>query len=198
MEFSKNHEITPEQLLNKILNFKEYLDISNGGVTFSGGEPLIQSEFLIEILKLLKQNNIHITIDTSGMFTLNSNIKKVIKLTDLFLVDIKHIDNNKCKDLCGSSNKLSLEFIRYLDKINKPFWIRQVLIPGYTDDENDLKNLKKFLDSLNPNNLQKIELLPYQSFGIFKWENLNIDYPLKHIQEPTEEEINKVKKILNI
>ena len=197
-DFIKKEEVTPKELLDKILRFKEYMDISNGGVTFSGGEPLIQSKFLIEILKLLKENNIHTTIDTSGMFPLNTDIKKVIELTDLFLVDIKHINDEKCKDLCGHSNKLSLEFIKYLNKINKPFWIRQVLIPGYTDDEKDLKKLKEFLNSLNPNNLQKVELLPYKSFGKFKWENLGLEYPFKHVKELSDEEINKAKKILSI
>lgn len=196
--FEKKKEITPKELLNKILKFKEYIDISNGGVTFSGGDPLIQAEFLIEILELLKENNIHTAIDTSGMFSLNNDIKKVIELADLFLVDIKHINNEKCKDLCGHPNKLNLEFINYLNKINKPFWIRQVLIPDYTDDEEDLKKLKEFLNTLNSKNLQKIELLPYKSFGKFKWENLDLEYPFKHVNEPTIEEINKAKKILGI
>ncbi len=197
-EFNTGMQITPKELLNKILNFKEYMDISNGGVTFSGGDSLCQPKFLIEILKLLKENNIHTAIDTSGMFNLNKDVKEIIDLADLFLVDIKHIDDEKCKDLCGHSNKLELEFIKYLDSINKPFWIRQVLIPGYTDDENDLLKLKTFLDTLNKKNLQKIELLPYETFGKFKWEILNIPYTFDHVIEPSEEEIKRVKDILKI
>ena len=197
-EFNTGMQITPKELLNKILNFKEYMDISNGGVTFSGGDSLCQPKFLIEILKLLKNNNIHTAIDTSGMFNLNKDVKEIIDLADLFLVDIKHIDDEKCKDLCGHSNKLELEFIKYLDSINKPFWIRQVLIPGYTDDENDLLKLKTFLDTLNKKNLQKIELLPYETFGKFKWENLNIPNTFEHVLEPSEEEIKRAKDILKI
>ena len=197
-EFNTGMEITPTALLKRILRFKEYIDVSNGGVTFSGGDSLCQPKFLIETLKLLKENNIHTAIDTSGMFNLNKDIKEVINLTDLFIVDIKHINDVKCKDLCGHSNKLELEFIKYLNKINKPFWIRQVLIPGYTNDENDLLKLKEFLDTLNPKNLQKIELLPYETFGKFKWESLNIPYTFNHVLEPTIKEINKAKEILGI
>ena len=197
-EFNTGMEVTPNELLKKILRFKEYLDISNGGVTFSGGDSLCQPKFLIESLKLLKGNNIHTAIDTSGMFSLNKDIKEIINLADMFIVDIKHIDDEKCKDLCGHSNKLELEFIKYLDEINKPFWIRQVLIPGYTNDENDLLKLKTFLDTLNPNNLRKIELLPYETFGKFKWENLNIPYNFNNVLEPTEEEINRAKEILEL
>ena len=197
-EFNKGMQITPKELLDKILRFKEYMDVSNGGVTFSGGDSLCQPKFLLEIIRLLKENNIHVAIDTSGMFTLNNDIKEIIELADLFIVDIKHIDDEKCKILCGHSNKLELEFIQYLDSINKKFWIRQVLLPGYTDDENDLKKLRSFLDTLNPNNLEKIELLPYETFGEFKWEELNLDYELKGISRPTEKQINKAKKILRI
>lgn len=197
-EFNTGMQVTAKELLQKILNFKEYFDISNGGVTFSGGDSLCQPEFLIEILKLLKKNNIHTAIDTSGMFNLNKHIKEITSLADLFIVDIKHIDNEKCIEICGHSNKLELEFIQYLDSINKPFWIRQVLVPGYTDNEEDLNKLKKFLNSLKKKNLQKIEILPYQTFGKFKWKNLNIEYPFENILEPTKESIAKAKEILGI
>ena len=197
-EFNNNNEITAEELFNEIIKYKDYFDISNGGVTFSGGDPLAQPKFLIEILKILKENNIHTAIDTSAMFDINEDMKEIIDLAELFIVDIKHIDNNKCIDLCGSPNIKELEFIKYLDEINKPFWIRQVLVPGITDDENDLLKLKEFLDSLNPNNLQKVEILPYQSFGEFKWNDLNIPYPFKDIKEPTLEEINRARNLLGI
>lgn len=197
-EFNTGKQVSPIDLLKNILKFKEYMDISNGGVTFSGGDSLCQPEFLKEILKLLKENNVHTAIDTSGMFKLTKDIKEIINLADLLLIDIKHIDDEKCKSLCGHSNKLELEFIKYVNSINKPFWIRQVLIPGYTDDEKDLKKLKKFLDSLNPKNLQKIELLPYETFGKFKWKELNLTYPFENVLPPTREEIEKAKNILGI
>lgn len=197
-EFNNNNEISAEELFNEIIKYKEYFDISNGGVTFSGGDPLAQPEFLIEILKILKENNIHTAIDTSAMFNINEDIKEIINLADLFIVDIKHIDSNKCIELCGSPNIKELDFIKYLDQINKPFWIRQVLIPGITDDEDDLLKLREFLDSLNPNNLQKVEILPYQSFGEFKWNDLNIPYPFKNMKEPSLEEINSAKNLLGI
>lgn len=127
--FEKNKEIPSEKLIDMILQYKDYFELSGGGVTFSGGEPLCQADFLLEVLPILKKENIHIAIDTSGSFVLNDSIKTVIDYSDLFLVDIKHIDSNKCKELCGVFNDLELEFIKYLDSINKPFWIRQVLIP---------------------------------------------------------------------
>lgn len=196
--FNTAEEITATELLNKILRFKAYIDISDGGVTFSGGDSLCQPDFLIEILKLLKENNIHTAIDTSGMFTLNDKIKQIIDLADLFIVDIKHIDDQKCKDLCGHSNKAELKFLQYLNSIDKAFWVRQVLVPGYTDDENDLKKLRTFLDTLNPKNLRKVEILPYETFGRFKWEALNLKCPLPNVKTPTQKEVNKAKKILRI
>ncbi len=183
-----------DDIFEKVLRYKNY--IRNGGFTATGGEPLLQCEFLINLFKKLKKQNIHTCIDTSGMVALTPKIKELIDLTDLFLLDIKHIDSKKCKDLVGFSNEKELEFAKYLNNINKPVWIRQVLIPGYTDSTEDLLKLKTFISKLK--NVEKIELLPYHNMGKYKWQEMNLKYELDNVREANEDDIAKAKKILNI
>lgn len=130
------------------------------------------------------------------MVALTDEIKKLLSLTDLVLLDIKHIDNEKCKELVGFSNKLELEFAKYLSDNDIPIWIRQVLIPGYTNDEKDLLKLKDFIASLKT--VQKVELLPYHDMGKFKWKKLNIKYDLEGVRPANSQDIEKAKKILGI
>lgn len=184
-----------DEIYEKILKYKNYI-CPNGGVTVTGGEPLLQIHFLIELFKKLKHNNIHTCIDTSGMISLTDDVKEVLNLTDLVLLDIKHIDNDKCKDLVGIGNKLELDFARYLSNNNIPVWIRQVLVPGYTDNEQDLIKLKNFISTLN--NVEKIELLPYHDMGKYKWKKLNLEYPLENVPPASDEDIKRAKKILGI
>lgn len=165
-----------------------------GGVTISGGEPLLQTDFLISLFTELKKLNIHTAIDTSGMFKINDKLKQLINLTDLFLLDIKHINSSKCKDLVGFPNEDELAFAQYLNSINKPMWIRQVLIPGITDNKEDLLNLKVFINSLK--NVKKVELLKYHSIGKFKWENLGLEYEFSNIPDATDEDLERAYKIL--
>lgn len=130
------------------------------------------------------------------MVALTSDIKKLLTLTDLVLLDIKHIDDEKCKELVGFSNKLELEFAKYLSDNLIPIWIRQVLIPGYTDDEQDLLKLKNFIAHLN--SVQKVELLPYHDMGKFKWKRLGFDYALENVRNANSNDIEKAKKVLGI
>lgn len=130
------------------------------------------------------------------MVALTDDIKKLLTLTDLVLLDIKHIDDNKCKNLVGFSNKLELDFAKYLSSHNIPIWIRQVLIPGFTDDEHDLLKLKDFIASLQ--SVQKVELLPYHDMGKFKWKRLGLDYALDNINSSSLQDIERAKKILGI
>ncbi len=130
------------------------------------------------------------------MLALSDDIKLVLSLTDLVLLDIKHINDEKCKNLVGKSNKLELEFAKYLSDNNIPIWIRQVLIPGYTDDEQDLLKLKKFISTLKT--VEKIELLPYHDMGKYKWKNLGSQYELENVRNATDEDIIKAKKVLGI
>ena len=184
-----------DEILNKIENYKNYI-MPNGGVTVTGGEPLLQVHFLIELFKKLKEKNIHTCIDTSGMVDITEDIKTLLNYTDLVLLDIKHIDPIKCKDLVGVSNERELKFAEYLSQNNIDMWIRQVLIPGYTDDENDLRKLKSFIDKLN--SVKKVELLPYHNMGEYKWKKLGLNYDLKDVKAPTAEEVKKAKQILGI
>lgn len=188
-------EYDVEEVFEKILRYKNYIT-PNGGVTISGGEPLLQSKFLIELFKKLKKENISTCIDTSGNVALTDEIKELIDLTDLFLLDIKCINDDICKDLVGVSNKLELEFAKYLSQINKDVWIRQVLVPGITDHEDDLLKLKEFLSSLN--NVKKVEILAYHDLGKFKWENLGCNYELEDVPNATTEDVARAKRILNL
>ena len=185
-----------DEIFEKIKNYKNYIIPSDGGVTVTGGEPLIQVKFIIELFKKLKEEGINTCIDTSGMFAISEDIKEVLKYTDLVLLDIKHIDDEKCKNLVGVSNKRELEFAKYLSENNKKMWIRQVLVPGYTDDEKDLIRLKEFLSTLKT--VEKVQILPYHSMGKFKWEKLGLEYPLEGVKDANQEDVDRAKKILGI
>lgn len=170
--------------------------IKKGGVTVSGGEPLLQAKELIPLFQELKNRNIHTCIDTSGFIKRNDDIDQLLSLTDLVLLDIKHIDDAEHKKLTNVSNKNTLSFARYLDEIQKPVWIRHVLVPTINDSTEHLTKLNTFITSLS--NVEKIELLPYHDLGVFKWESLKMKYKLSHISPPTQESINHAKNILNI
>ena len=184
------------ELVQDIQKYSDYIKFSKGGVTVTGGEPLLQPKFLIALFTELKKLGYHTALDTSGMFPLTPEVKQVLSLTDLVLLDIKHIDDEKCKDLVGFSNKLELEFANYLSENGIKMWIRQVIIPGITDDENDLIRLKEFLQTLKT--VEKIELNPYHTLGVYKWEDLGLEYPLKGVRQANTEDIESAKCILGI
>lgn len=188
--------VSAEELIDKIERYKAYILPSGGGVTVTGGEPLLQSKFLITLFKELKKLNIPTAIDTSGMVDITDDIKELLSLTDLVLLDIKHINDEKCKELVGVSNKKELAFAKYLSDNNIPVWIRQVIVPGITDNEEDLLELKEFINSLK--NVKNIELLPYHELGKSKWENLGLDYELEGVPSATKEDIERIKKVLEM
>ncbi len=130
------------------------------------------------------------------MIAITDDIKNVLSVTDLVLLDIKHINDEKCKNLVGNSNKLELEFAKYLSDNNISMWIRQVLVPGYTDDENDLLKLKEFISTLKT--VKKVEILPYHDMGKYKWEKLGVQYELEGLRTATIEDVEKAKKALGI
>lgn len=195
-DITGGEEKTLEEIIAKIENYKNYIIPSGGGVTVTGGEPLLQVKFLIEFFKKLKEQKIHTCIDTSGMVSITEDIKELLKYTDLILLDIKHIDDEKCKKLVGSSNKKELEFARYLSDNNIKMWIRQVLIPGYTDDEKDLEKLKEFIKSLKT--VEKVQILKYHSMGKYKWKKMDVKYELEDVRDATAEDEERAKKILEI
>lgn len=187
---------TADELISNILRYKSYFDNSGGGVTVSGGEPLLQVQFVTELFKKLKELNIHTALDTSGNFPISKEIKELLNYTDLVLLDIKHINNEKCINLTGVPNTKTLEFAKYLSNNSKDIWIRQVLVPGYTDDKFDLQALKKFIETLS--SVKKIEILPYHDLGKFKWKELGQVYALDKVSPPSKEEIDNAKRILGI
>lgn len=182
--------ISVDELFNEIMKYKTFIS-PNGGFTASGGEPLLQPYFLIALFKKLKAAGIHTAIDTSGMIEITDTIKELLSLTDLVLLDIKHIDPIKCKDLVGFSNEKGLAFARYLNDNNIPVWIRQVIVPGFTDNKDDLLKLKTFINSLN--NVKKIEFLPYHNLGEYKWKELGFEYSLKNVRQANDKDIQRVK-----
>lgn len=190
------NEYNVSELMEHILRYKNYFLSSGGGVTISGGEPLLQANFLIDLFTELKKHNISTAIDTSGNFIITEKLKELISLTDLFLLDIKCINDDICKNLVGVSNKLELEFAKYLSDNKKRIWIRQVLVPGYTDKEEDLIKLKEFLFSLKT--VEKIDVLPYHDLGKYKWLNLGKEYPLEGVRTATQDDVLRAKKILEI
>ena len=191
----KNQIFSTDEIIEKILTYKNYI-YPAGGVTVSGGEPLLQVKFLKNLFKKLKEYDLHLAIDTSGMVDLTDDIKELLSLTDLVLLDIKHIDSAKCKELVGFSNKKELEFAKFLSNNSIPMWIRQVIIPGITDDEQDLLKLRDFILSLNT--VEKVEFLSYHDMGKFKWENLGFKYELEGVRSATSEDIERAKKITRV
>ena len=185
-----------DEIFEKIKKYKNYIIPSGGGITVTGGEPLLQVKFLIELFKKVKQEGITTCIDTSGMINVTQDIKELLQYTDLVLLDIKHIDDEKCKQLVGTSNKKELEFAKYLSENNIKMWIRQVIVPGYTDDEKDLIKLKEFLKTLKT--VEKVQLLPYHDMGKFKWEKLGQKYELENVRQANDEDIKRAKEILEI
>ena len=190
---------TVDELLDKAERYRSYWG-SDGGITVSGGEALLQIDFLIDLFEEAHRRGINTCLDTAAQpFTREepffSKFERLMKSTDLVLLDIKHIDSEKHRWLTGHSNENILDCARYLSEIEKPVWIRHVLVPGITDDEEQLKQLRLTLDTLH--NIQKVEVLPYHTLGTFKWEQLGIDYSLKDVPTPTAEQISRARKIIS-
>ena len=193
-------EIDADELINTALRYKSYWG-ENGGITASGGEPLLQIDFLTEFFKKAKQKGIHTTLDTAGQPFNNSpqfleKFDELMKYCDLVMLDIKEMNNTRHKELTGQSNENILQMAKYLSKIDKPMWIRYVLVPDNSDFDEDLASLNGFLKTLD--NVEKVEILPYHTLGVFKWENLGLEYKLKDVLPPSEERIKNAKEILGI
>lgn len=188
-------------IVSQVLKYKGYFG-QNGGVTVSGGEPLLQIDFVIALFKELKKYQIHTACDTSG-YTFDpadeKSIKKhleLIQYTDLFLLDIKHIEDEHHQELTGVSNHNTLSFARFLSDHQKKMWIRHVLVPGITTNEVSLQKLKCFIDELKT--VEKIEVLPYHTMGTVKYQKLGMKYPLEGVLPPTKDEIRRAKQILGV
>ena len=188
-------EVTADEILKRALRFKPYWG-KDGGITISGGEPLLQIDFVIELFKKAKELGINTCIDTAGNpFTKEepffSKFEELMKYTDLLLLDLKEINPARHKDLTGFDNSNIIEMAKYLSEINKPVWIRHVLVPEHSDFDEDLDALGDFIDTLS--NVDRVEILPYHTLGKFKWENLGIPYTLENISPPSAERIENAK-----
>lgn len=188
-------EYTVEEIIQKALRCKPYMDATgNGGITVSGGEPLLQASFVTELFKAAHKAGMTTCLDTSGNYYIDEEIEELLRHTDYVLLDIKHIDAEKCRKLTGFSNVNELDFARYLSSHKIKIWIRQVLVPGYTDDEQDLIKTRQFIDTLKT--VERVEVLPYHDYGKDKWTSLGLKYPLEGVKTPTREELQKAKEIL--
>ena len=189
-------EVTADEILKRALRFKPYWG-KDGGITISGGEPLLQIDFVIELFKKAKELGINTCIDTAGNpFTKEepffSKFEELMKYTDLLLLDLKEINPTRHKDLTGFDNSNIIEMAKYLSEINKPVWIRHVLVPEHSDFDEDLDALGDFIDTLS--NVDRVEILPYHTLGKFNWENLGIPYTLESISPPSAERIENAKQ----
>lgn len=196
---SEGEVYSPSELFEKAYRYRMYWG-NDGGVTVSGGEPLLQIEFITEFFKLLKEHGINTAIDTSGQpFSQDKafleKFDNLLKYTDLVILDIKEMDSQKHKALTGCDNSNILQMARYLSDKGVPMWIRHVLVPTLTDSEEGLYELKDFLKELKT--VEKVEVLPYHTLGLIKWNKLGLKYPLEGIRVPTKDEIQKATKILN-
>lgn len=181
-------EIDVEELMEDILKYKAYFQFSKGGVTISGGEPLLQPQFVYELLKRCKEEGIHTAIDTSGS-VIPANLDDILLVTDLVLLDIKQIKPEKHKDLTGLDNSHTLKLAKRLSEKNIPVWIRHVLVPGITDIEEDLKELGMYLAALT--NVEKVEVLPYHKMGEYKWQALGLNNQLTDVIPPSSERVQQ-------
>ena len=182
---------TPKELIAKILRYKNYYG-KTGGVTFSGGEPLLQADFLLECLKLCKKNNIHTAIDTAGVGY--GEYKEILKYTDLIILDIKAVDKEEYKKLTGQSIDYFNEFVRQVQQSGNKLWIRQVIVPTINDNEKNILALKDYVKKLK--NVEKVELLPYRTIGVSKYKELKIPYRLENIENMSDVEIKKWQALL--
>lgn len=197
-DMMKGKQYTADELLDEAITCREYWG-TKGGITVSGGEPLAQIDFLLELFTKAKERGINTCIDTAGgPFTREGEwfekFKRLMNVTDVLLMDIKHINEEEHIKLTGHTGKNIIEMFRYLDEINKPVWIRHVLVPGITDNDEYLIQTRDFIRTLG--NVQRVEVLPYHGLGAMKYKDLGIDYVLKDTNSPTAERVQNARKIL--
>ncbi len=187
-------EYTPEELVNKIARFRSYFERSGGGITFSGGDPLRQPEFLKESLRLCKEKGIHTTLDTSGVGF--GDYEEILKYTDLVLYDVKHLTADGYKEMTGLAMDETTKFLEACKKRGTKLWIRQVVVPGMTDSEEYMLKLRDFIKGLD--NVEKVELLPYHLLGVNKYETLGIKYRLDGVEAMDKEKCKELYKLLDL
>lgn len=198
-EIGTGKQMSVKEIIQDLTSYLPFIEASGGGITVTGGEPLLQLPFLLELFKECKKLGIHTTIDSSGgcystapLF--QEQLNEVLKYTDLILLDLKHIDRKKHIGLTGMGNDHILDFARNLSERKLPIWVRHVLVPTVTDDPEDLRKLGEFIGTLE--NVEKIEILPYHKLGVYKWEALGLDYPLKDVEPPSPAQVDYAYEML--
>ncbi len=183
-QVSAGTEYTVGEIVEDILRYRNF--IANGGVTLSGGEPLLQADFAAGVLKECRKQGVHTAIDTSGAVPLRV-CKDAVDMADLILLDIKSIDTDKAKELTGMGNENALELLDYLEETNKEVWIRHVVVPGITDNPEDIEKMAEYLSLFSV--VSKVEMLPFHKMGEYKWKELCMDYKLVQTPEPSNQSI---------
>jgi pyruvate formate lyase activating enzyme len=189
--------MTAKEVFKKIEKAMPYIRASGGGVTISGGEPLLQPDFLTALFRLCRKSSVHTAVDTSGFFSKKDSkkIQGLLNLTDLFIMDIKSADAKQHKRLTARELKESLFFIAMLEKKKRPYWLRYVLVPGSNDSKEDIRRLNKLMQPLRY--CQRFEFLPYHTLGSHKWAALGLRYPLKDARSATTKDIDRANRLLN-
>lgn len=183
--------LTAEQLINKVIRYKNYYG-KDGGVTFSGGEPLLQPKFLIECLKLCKKNKINTAIDTAGVGL--GDYQEILSLVDLIILDIKSVKEEDYQELTGKPMKFFKNFLEDCQRFNKKLWIRQVIVPGLNDTKQNMIDLSEFISKIK--NVEKVELLPYKTIGVHKYKDLGIKYRLEGVDDMDEQKCKELEQYL--
>ncbi len=189
----EGEEATVDELIQDIKQYLTFYKSSGGGITATGGEPTLQAEFVKELFTRAKEDlGLNTAMDTSGFVDVDK-AKGLLDVTDLVLLSIKHIDEVKHRAITGVSSGKVFEFMEYLKKINKPLWIRYVIIPGLTDDQEDIRRLAEFLKDFP--NIELVDILPYHTLGVYKWEQMGLEYELKDVDPPEKQSMRKAREI---
>lgn len=191
---NEGKEMTVEEVLAEIEPYLSYYRSSGGGLTVSGGEPTLQFPFVTQVFQEAKRRwNLHTTLDSNG-YNEPDKIRELLESTDLVLLDLKHINDEKHIKLTGKSNERTLKMARWLSDNGRKMWIRHVYVPGIHEEEEDLLNLGRFIGTLN--GVEKFEILPYHQMGVYKWEALGKTYPLEGVPSPTEAEVERAYRLI--
>ena len=185
--------VSVEHVIHDIRQYQSYLRFSGGGVTVTGGDPLMQPKFLVELLKACKNEKLHTALDTAG-YASTEIAARALRYTDLLLLDLKSFNPSVYKDLTGVELAPTLEFLRLSQNMGVPVWIRFVLVPGFTDQEEDLRAMAAFLRGFP--NIERIEVLPFHKLGEFKWAELGLSYTLSDVEPPSQAQLARVREIL--
>lgn len=194
-DLDDGREVTVEEIMKEVVTYRHFIKASGGGVTASGGEAMLQPEFVRDFFRAAQAEGIHTCLDTNGYIRKHTDVvDEVLDATDLVMLDLKQLNDEIHKDLIGVSNRRTLDFARYLHQRGQKTWIRYVVVPGYTDDEESARRLGEFIKDMD--NIEKIEMLPYHQLGAHKWEALGYEYELKDVSPPKKETMEMLKGIL--